>query len=87
MEGEPHAPLEVLCVIVQGGAVEASKDQVMILVVPRVPDIHIHEEMTVQPQDVVHPGPQLPPQPDHDPYYLVSATGASAQKKVLRNIC
>ena len=46
-EGETLAPTEVLGVFPQGGAEEASKDQVVVRVMPWVPDGHISKETTI----------------------------------------
>ena len=66
-EGEPLAPTEVIRVLPHGGAAEAPQDQVMVWVMPGVPDGHVPKETVIRPQDVIRPGPQLPPQPYHDP--------------------
>ena len=70
----------------QGGAVEEPKDQLMIQFMIVVPGGHIPEETVVRPQDVVHPGPHLPPQPDHTPHTNLLCPGPSERKKVLQNV-
>ena len=42
-EGETRAPPEVIFMFPQSGAAEASKDQIIIQVVPGVPDGHVPE--------------------------------------------
>ena len=59
----------------QSGAVEAPKYQVMIQVVPGVLDVHVPEETTFHTQDVVHPGPHLSQNIDHDLHLFISVPG------------
>ena len=40
-----RAPPEVLGMFPQGGTVKSTKDQIIIRVVPGVPDVHVPEEM------------------------------------------
>ena len=68
---ETRAPPEVIFMFPQSGSAEAPKDQVMIRVLPWVPDIHVPEETTVRLQDVVRPGPHLPHNPNHAPHPFV----------------
>ena len=79
-------PLEVLCMFPQDGAVETSKDKVIIQVVPGVRDRQFPEEMMVRLHDVVHTGPHIPPQIDHTPRPTVPVPGELARKKVRRYI-
>ena len=60
----------------QGGTVEAPNDQVMIQVVPGVPDGHVPEEMTVGLQDLVRPGPHLSPHSYHALHHFVLVPGS-----------
>ena len=56
MEGELRAPPEVICRLPQGSAEEAPKYQIVIGVVPGVPDGHVSEETIVCTKDVVCQG-------------------------------
>ena len=63
---------------------EAHKDQVVIRVVPGVPDRHVPEEAAIHPQDVVHTGTHPPPQTDHDSRPSVASPGALVRKEVIQ---
>ena len=58
----------------------------MIPVMPGVMDRYVPEETAVCPQDIVHPGTYLPPQPDHNICPLAPGPGMSVQKKMYGNI-
>ena len=49
MEGEALETPKVLGVFPQGGAAEASKDQIMVRVMPGVPDRYIPKETMIRP--------------------------------------
>ena len=49
MEGETLSPPELLRVFLQGGAVEASQDQVVVRVMPGIPERNIPKEMKIRP--------------------------------------
>ena len=50
-----------------GHAVKAPQDQVMVCVVPGIPDGHTLEQIAVHNKDVVHPGPHLLSMREHAP--------------------
>ena len=47
---------------------------------------HVPEETVVCPQDIVHPGPYFPNQPDDNPRPPVYTPGALSWKKVLQHV-
>ena len=61
-------------VLPQDHSAEVPQDHVVVGVVPRVPDGHILEQMTVHPKDVVHPGPHLLATTEHSPCPAVHRT-------------
>ena len=77
---------KALCMFPQGGNTESLKYQIVILVVPGVPDRQVPEETVVCTQDVVRLGPHLSTQIDHDPHPPVPDPGASAHMEVLHHI-
>ena len=58
----------------------------MVQVTPWVRYSHVPEETTIFPQDVVHPGPHLSPQPDHTPRPPVVVPGDSLQEEVDQHV-
>ena len=84
--GYPCVLPEVPRMFFQCGALKATKDQVIIRVVPGFLGGHVHEEMTVRPHDLVRPGPRLSPQIYHTPHPTVLVPGSLAWKRVHQHI-
>ena len=79
-------PPEVIFVFPQGVASEATKDQLMIQVLPKFLDGHVTENTTVHTKDIVRLGPHLPPQPDYNPRPPIPGPWVSACNTVHQHI-
>ena len=79
-------PPEVICMLPQVGAVESPKNQIVIRVVYGVSDGHVTEYMTICNQDVVRPGPYLPPHPYHTSCPPIPGTGVLVRTEVSQHI-
>ena len=85
-EGGPLVTPKLLGVFLQGGAMEASKDQVVVQVMPGFLEVHIPKDTTICPYDVTRPGPHLLPRPDHDPRPPVPAPRAPAREELFQHV-
>ena len=85
-EGDTRAPPELIFMFPHSGAAEAPKDQVMIQVVPGVPDGHVHKDTMVCLQDIVRLVPHLSTHPEHDPHSFFLVPGAWVRMEALQNI-
>ena len=81
MERKLCEPPNVGGLFLQGGAVEAPQDNVMILVVHGVLDRHVPEEMEVRNQGIFCSEQHLPLQPDHAPHPHFRHQGSHCGRK------
>ena len=86
IEWEPRVRPKVALVLPQGHAAEATRDQVVVGVVPGVLDGHILEQTTLHPKDVVHPEPYLISTTDLSPRTSISHPRELVRVEVLHHI-
>ena len=86
LEWETRVIPKVALVLPQGHNAEAPRDQVVVGVVPVVPDGHILEQMEVHPKDVVRMGPHLLTTTDHVPHPSITIQRELAREEVLHHI-
>ena len=86
VEREPSARTKVVLMLPLGYATEAPQDQVVVYIVPGVPDGDILEQTAVRPQNVVHPGPHLLATAKHAPCLAIPGPSAMARKEMLHRV-
>ena len=83
---EAYSAPKVILVIPWGGAAQTPHDHVVAGVVPWVLDGHVLKYLTIRTQNIVRPGPHLPPLFRHCPRSLISISRSPSQEEVCGDV-
>ena len=82
-ERKVHPSPEVAQVLPWGSATQAPHDHEMARVVPWIPEVHVPENLSIVPQNIVRTGTHLPPLPHHRQRPPVPTPYPTLRKEVL----